>query len=87
MDIRNFQYLVEVYRCRSISRAAQNLFISQPHLSRVIRSIEDEFGVTIFVREGGKLTAPRKANTFSSRFRNCWNSMKSSRLPNAPNPC
>ena len=64
MDIRNFQYLVEVYRCRSISRAAQNLFISQPHLSRVIRSIEDEFGVTIFVREGGKLTVTSEGEHF-----------------------
>lgn len=64
MDIRNFQYLVEVYRCRSISRAAQNLFISQPHLSRVIRSIEDEFGVTIFVRESGKLTVTSEGEHF-----------------------
>lgn len=64
MDIRNFQYLVEVYRCRSISRAAQNLFISQPHLSRVIRGIEDEFGVTIFVREGGKLTVTSEGERF-----------------------
>lgn len=67
MEIRNFQYLLEVYRCRSISKAAQNLFLSQSQLSRVVRSIEEEFGVTIFGREANRITVTSQGELFLQR--------------------
>lgn len=44
------RYVYEVYRVKSVSQAAQNLFISQPALSTAIRKVEQELGVPIFNR-------------------------------------
>ena len=43
-------YVLEVYKERSFSKAAQNLFISQPSLSARIKKIEEELGTTLFDR-------------------------------------
>ena len=47
----NAKYVYEVYRCRSVSEAAKNLFISQPALSAAIRKAESELGAPIFNRK------------------------------------
>ena len=43
-------YIYEVYRERSFSRAAKNLFISQPALSACIKKVEQEIGMQLFDR-------------------------------------
>lgn len=48
MNIRYFQYLIEIARCGSINQAAINLYISQPTLSGVIKRTENEVGYKIF---------------------------------------
>ncbi len=50
MDIKNFLYLIEVADTGSITRAAQNLYMSQPYLSKIIREIEESFMIRIFLR-------------------------------------
>ena len=45
-----FKYAVEVERTGSISRAAENLYMGQPHLSKAIRELEETFGIAIFNR-------------------------------------
>lgn len=50
MDIKKISYYVEVVKERSFSRAARNLFISQPMLSKAIRQLEDEFGAQLLDR-------------------------------------
>lgn len=44
------EYVYEVYRERSFSKAAQNLYISQPSLSARIKKIEERIGVPLFDR-------------------------------------
>jgi len=46
----NSEYVYEVYKERSFSRAAQNLYISQPALSVTIKRIENRVGAPIFDR-------------------------------------
>ncbi|MBQ5954183.1 MAG: LysR family transcriptional regulator [Lachnospiraceae bacterium] len=46
----NPEYVYEVYKERSFSRAAKNLFISQPALSVTIKRIEKKIGAPIFDR-------------------------------------
>ena len=41
---------IEVYRLKSITQAAENLFISRPSLSRSIHRLEKEFDVVLFTR-------------------------------------
>ena len=35
MNTQHLQYIIEIERTRSISQAAENLFLGQPNLSRI----------------------------------------------------
>ena len=48
-------YVYEIYKERSFSKAAQNLYISQPSLSARIKMIEDRLGSPIFDRSTSPL--------------------------------
>ena len=63
MDFDQLNIFLEVARHSSFSRAAQKCFRTQPAISSSIKSLEDELGVKLFDRSGGKvsLTAPGKA--------------------------
>ncbi|ANS76697.1 LysR family transcriptional regulator [Paenibacillus yonginensis] len=52
MDIRQLQYLVEVARLRSFTKAAEALFITQPTISKTVRMMEEELGIVLFARQG-----------------------------------
>lgn len=49
------KYIYEVYKEKSFSKAAQNLYISQPSLSARIKKIEDQIGVPLFDRSTSPL--------------------------------
>jgi len=63
LDFDQLNIFLEVARHSSFSRAAQKCFRTQPAISSSIKSLEDELGVKLFDRGGGKvsLTAPGKA--------------------------
>jgi LysR family transcriptional regulator, low CO2-responsive transcriptional regulator len=63
LDFDQLNIFLEVARHSSFSRAAQKCFRTQPAISSSIKSLEDELGVKLFDRSGGKvsLTAPGKA--------------------------
>lgn len=50
MNLLHLKYAVEVARTRSITMAAENLYMGQPRLSRAIKELEDSLGITIFKR-------------------------------------
>ncbi|GAB2900793.1 LysR substrate-binding domain-containing protein [Paraburkholderia jirisanensis] len=52
IDIRELRYFVQIARAGSFSRAAAELYIAQPALSRQITKLEQELGVDLFVRHG-----------------------------------
>ncbi|POR56874.1 LysR family transcriptional regulator [Bosea psychrotolerans] len=52
MDSRKLGYFASVARAGSFSRAAEELRIAQPALSRRIRELEDELGQPLLVRHG-----------------------------------
>lgn len=58
MDIRHLEFFVTVAQYGSINKAAQVLYISQPHLSHIIRDVEADIGFPLFQRtkQGVKLT-------------------------------
>lgn len=47
---QGMQYVYEVYKERSFSKAAQNLYISQPSLSATVKKIEARIGMPVFDR-------------------------------------
>ncbi|AUH50948.1 LysR family transcriptional regulator [Chromobacterium sp. ATCC 53434] len=50
MDIRQLKAFVAVFEERSITLAAQRLFVTQPTLSVTIRQLEETLGATLFER-------------------------------------
>ena len=50
MNLLHLKYAVEVSKTKSISKAAENLFMGQPNLSRAIRELEESLGIVIFER-------------------------------------
>ena len=50
MNILHMKYAYEVARAGSLGRAAETLLIAQPNLSRSIKELEGELGITIFNR-------------------------------------
>ena len=59
MNLMHVKYAVEVARLGSLNKAAESLMIAQPNLSRSIKELEAELGITIFQRsaKGMILTA------------------------------
>src|SRR6056297_2231193 len=50
MDLRQLRYFIAVYEQGSVSRAASEIPISQPALTRSIRLLENELGVSLLQR-------------------------------------
>ncbi|MGE1063675.1 LysR family transcriptional regulator [Megasphaera paucivorans] len=50
MTFQQLKYIIEISKSRSITAAAQNLFISQPSLSKSVKELETELGITILKR-------------------------------------
>lgn len=50
MDIKQLQYFAEVAKHKNFTKASQVLFVSQPSISKMIKSLEDELGVTLLDR-------------------------------------
>ena len=51
MNLQHLEYLIEIENCGSISKAARRLFVTQPYLSRILKEVESEYGITVFTRE------------------------------------
>lgn len=50
MKIEHLKYALEVEKTGLISKAAENLYLSQPYLSKAIRELEENIGIVIFNR-------------------------------------
>ncbi|MEX2949541.1 LysR family transcriptional regulator [Staphylococcus warneri] len=56
INTNSIRYLEAVGRFGSISQAAKHLYISQPYLSKFIKEVESELGVTLINRESNPIT-------------------------------
>ena len=50
------EYVYEVYKEKSFSKAAKKLFISQPSLSATVKRVENRIGYPVFNRNTTPLT-------------------------------
>ncbi|MCI6568734.1 MAG: LysR family transcriptional regulator [Dysosmobacter sp.] len=77
MDIKYFEYFDAVARCGSINKAAQALYISQPHLSHIIRDIESEVGMELLRRTKQGVTLTPEGEKFLEHARAILREMES----------
>lgn len=77
MNITHLEYFLEVVRQGSFSKAATSLHVTQPSISKMIQSLEDELGVTLVLRnakpleltDAGKIVL-EQAQQIVARFQN-----------------
>ncbi|MGG3563343.1 LysR family transcriptional regulator [Neobacillus rhizosphaerae] len=50
LELRQLRLFIEVAKQKSITKAAENMHISQPALSKSIMALEDEMGMTLIIR-------------------------------------
>ena len=55
MTVTQLKYFVSICRTKSISRASEECFVTQPAISLAIRDLEKELGIILFYRRGSKL--------------------------------
>jgi len=56
MTLTQLKHMSELAKTGSFIKSAENLFLTQPALSRSIKSLEDELGAKIFDRQGRQST-------------------------------
>ncbi|AXI81039.1 LysR family transcriptional regulator [Peterkaempfera bronchialis] len=56
LDLRKLRYFLAVAHHLNFSRAAEELLVAQPALSRAVRALEADLGVTLFERDHHKVT-------------------------------
>lgn len=64
MNLLHLKYAVEIANTKSISRAAENLYMGQPNLSRAIKELEENLHVTIFNRTSKGITVTPEGEEF-----------------------
>ncbi len=55
MEFRNLEYIVQVAKSGSVSRTAEQLFVSQSTISKSIKKTEEKLGVVLFSHIGNRL--------------------------------
>ena len=55
MDIQHLKYFVEVAKQKNFTKASQILLVSQPSISKMIKSLEDELKITLLDRSERKI--------------------------------
>ena len=64
MNLSYLKYAVEVEKTGSITKAAQNFYMNQPHLSKIIRELERDLGCDIFDRTSRGMVPTKKGEEF-----------------------
>ncbi len=64
MNILHMKYAVEVAKLGSLSKAAESLLIAQPNISRSIKDLESDLGITIFNRTAKGMTLTPEGEVF-----------------------
>ncbi len=69
MNILHLKYALEVEKTESIIKAAKNLYVGQPNLSKAIKELETVLGFNIFTRNPHGMTPTRRGREFLNHAR------------------
>ena len=76
MNTKQIDYCIELAHTLNFSRAAENMFVSQPTLTYQIRLLEDEVGFAIFERSGKGAALTPAGSQFVTYLANMREEMK-----------
>ncbi len=64
MELRHLRYFVAVAEALSFTKAAQKLRLAQPSLTRQVRNLEGELGVSLLERASNRITLTEEGRLF-----------------------
>lgn len=56
LNLQQLKVIIEIEKTRSLTKAAENLYISQPNLTRRVRELERDLGYSLFYRSSKGMT-------------------------------
>ena len=71
MELRALRYFVEVVRQQSFTAAAEQMFVTQPTISKMVKSLEDEIGSPLLLRDGRQMVLTDAGASSISAVRTC----------------
>ena len=69
MTLQQLKYAVAVADCRNITEASRRVYVSQPSLTAAIRELENEMGITLFLRSNKGVSVTNEGDEFLSYAR------------------
>ena len=67
MEIRTLRYFLAVAREENMTRAAETLHVTQPTLSKALKSLEEELGTSLFTRHSFSIRLTPEGNLLRDR--------------------
>lgn len=64
MTLTQLNYLITIAETRSLNKAAEKLYVSQPSLTNAMKELEKELGITLFFRSGRGVTLTNDGTEF-----------------------
>ena len=74
--LKNMAYVYAVYLNKSFSKAAEELYISQPALSATIKKVEEKIGLPIFDRSSNPIQLTPAGEYYIESIENIMNMEK-----------
>ena len=64
MTLTQLNYFITIAEVKSINKAAEQLYVSQPSLTSAVQELEKELGITLFFRSGRGVTLTNDGSEF-----------------------
>ena len=80
MELYWLKYFQTIARIGSVSRAAEQIHISQPALSKTLSQLEEELGVRLFDRVGRNIVLNRYGESFLKNTNEILNRLENARM-------
>jgi DNA-binding transcriptional LysR family regulator len=79
MDLLQLKYFLAVARLENVTRAAEELHIAQPSLSKTIARLEQDLGLPLFERSGKRIRLNLFGRTFLERVERSFSELEAGR--------